>query len=170
MAAARNINNILRNLISRPKYFYDTETSVDNLHLKKITKYSDESNSENNDVLYTYGSSKEKSIFKIDIITENSHTLLDIKISASFIVNLNTFKEGSAILRLKINDTLVGENETCLINNGYMNVSINYIFNVVKKSLYTVEVFYEGLLITREKEDVNLYIRNNGAQISMALI
>ena len=156
---------IIRN---KPVCTYESETSSDTLSLKKITTTGDETNTVK---YFTYTSTVETRIFKLDVKTYD-HTILDVKTSAAFIVNVNKFKEGSGILRLKINDTLIGESEAGLINNGYVNTILFHTFEVEKNGLYTVEVFYEGLLITtdQEIEDPKLHIRKDGAQISIMLI
>ena len=157
-----------QNSISNSICFHDTNSISDILYLKKITSFNDQQNVIKQ---YTYCSNVEKNIFKTDIKIDNQN-VMDIKISASFIVNINKFKEGSVIVRIKINDTLINENEVGLINNQYVNISLNYAFNVAKKSLYTVEIYFEGLLITTEKEqeDPILNIRNNGASLSILVV
>lgn len=122
--------------------------------------------------MYVYGTLDDESLFNVDIETE-SHNMMDIKVSSSFIITTSSnIDEGSVVMKLIINNTLVTENETHLENNGYTNLSLNYIQNIEQESIYKIEVLYESCIITSSLLDDNpiLNIRNNGSSLSISII
>lgn len=119
-----------------------------------------------------YCSNEDKLIFKTSIETID-HAIMDIKISSSFIVkNVNSLQNSSVVLKLKINKTLVNENETFLLDDGYNHLTLNYIENVEPNSIYNIEILFEGCITTLaiEQDTPILSIRNNGASLSILVI
>lgn len=120
--------------------------------------------------IFTYCSNNVGTLFKTDIDSKN-YRLIDIKVSATFMAN-TTINSGSAIMKLRINDTLLTENEVALINEGYNQITLNYTQNVQKNGIYTVEILYEGCITTSSNISPlpSLNVRNNGASLSIILL
>ncbi len=55
---------------------------------------------------------------------------------------------GSVVMGMRINDTLVTENETLLTNKGFQHLTLNYSQSVQSDSIYNVERICEGLITT----------------------
>lgn len=106
-------------------------------------------------------------LFKTEIETLN-HNILDIKVSASFMLMISKMIEGSVIIKLIVNGTLLAENETSLIKNGYSNITLNHLQEVEEYSSYTVIVMYECCVSTNNYIEIpQLSIANNCASLSI---
>lgn len=123
------------------------------------------------DMNYVYGTQNNQELFNFDIITE-SHNTMYLQISASFIVESDNLDMGSVMLRLKINNGLVTENETILSNIGYNNVSLNFVHKIEEDAIYNIEISFEGNIITNNllTDDVYLHVKDNGASLSVMVI
>ncbi len=119
---------------------------------------------------FFYDSSNNKQLFNIDINTHSTHKVLKINVSASFIISDGD--RGSVIMKLKINNTVVTENESIVVTDGYSHLTLNYVNNIESDSLYTIEVNFEGLVISSIALGTNpiLSTRNDGASLSILVI
>lgn len=124
-----------------------------------------------NDMNYVYGTHSNQELFKFDLTTE-FHSTMNLQISTSFIVESDSLDMGSAMLRLKINNGLVAENETILSNIGYNNVSLNYVLKVEEDSVYSIEISFEGNIITKNllSSVPYLHVKDNGALLSVMVV
>ena len=125
----------------------------------------------NDDEIFTYSTENSQNIFDVELDSK-SHDILDIKVSASFMVMTENLNFGSVVMGMRINDTLVTENETLLTNKGFQHLTLNYSQSVQSDSIYNVERICEGLITTNSilTEIPILNIRNNGTSLSILLL
>lgn len=115
-------------------------------------------------------------IYQKDIEVYNFGNILNIIVSASFILSVSHDSDyvidGSTIMRILINNINVVENEIKVTNNGYSNISLNYNFEIEHRSLYTIVIEVESVILTDINEEINpsLNTRNNGISISLLII
>lgn len=119
----------------------------------------------------TYTTVNNQQLFNVNVNTEN-HYALNINVSASFIITASAMDEGSIVMKLKINNTLVTENETYLLLDGYAHLTLNYVQEIEKDSVYNIEVLYEGLVVSPVELTTNpiLSVKNNGGSLSIIVI
>lgn len=120
---------------------------------------------------FIYMNDGDTNLFTTNIETDN-HNILNIQTSASFITDVENIQEGSVVLKLKINNTLICENETYLLNDGFTNVSLNYNQQIEQDSLYKIEVNFECMIKSFSEEIVLpiVSVRNNGGSLSILVI
>lgn len=175
MSSSNIINKLSFDIKNLRKCFRKFENRIDNLDKHnsiqlisdKYTKL--ELLSDNID--YIYGMNDNDKIFDIDIDTKSCNIIF-INTSVSFIVESSELEMGSVILRLKINDTLIGENEVMLSNKGFNNISLSHTQPIENNSTYSIEVLYEGNILTNNVliENPSLNTKSNGAYLSIMTI
>jgi len=129
----------------------------------------------NNDITdkYIYGTEPSFSteLFKTEVKTDN-HNILDIKISSSFIPIIPYLNQGTVLIKLIANGTLLVENETFLTKDGYTHVTINHLQEVEEYSSYDIIVTYECCITVDEKlnKKPKLAVKNDGASLSILIL
>lgn len=115
-------------------------------------------------------------VFEKDLKIKGGQKNLNIIVSGSFILEIedgvdNTEFFGTVIMRIKINDIIVTENEVRISNNGFSHISLNYNLEVNENLIYTIIVEFDGSTLTEDTmiENVALNTRKDGISISILI-
>lgn len=110
-------------------------------------------------------------IFQEIITTRRNQTVMNIVINASFIIELNTTTFDSALLlRLKVNNQPIYDNEIQLNDRGYQNIGLNYGLEIDGDSQYLIEVEVEPIAITNTLLDQAPIIKSKFEAVSLTLL
>lgn len=145
----RSLNFRINNLNNK----IDKEIYVDYHNKSFIDQINDDISVPLNNILeddgtYFYSFPLSVDLLRSDIIAEEGNKIINIIASGSFTIKfseiLNNFKTALLTLKIKINDTVITENEISLVDNEYRNIVINH----------NAEIDYGGYSIILEADCV----------------
>lgn len=116
-------------------------------------------------------------LFEKDLKGKTGQKNLSIAVSGSFILEIEDGVDdpiffGTVVMRIKINDIIVTENEAQISNSGFNNISLNYNLKIDENLVYTIVIEYEGSMLTDNTmiENVRLNTRKDGLSISILVV